>query len=190
MKKHSKEDRQKKLQEVIEKNPFLTDKELSEKFNVSIQTIRLDRMELNIPEVRKRTRKVAQSAYESLKSVKEGEVIGELVKLKLNQYAVSYLETNKEMALQESNIIRGHHIFAQANSLAVAVIEAELVLTGSVDMKYLNPVFINDTIKAKAEVNKIKNEKYFIEVNCFKEDSKVFIGNFIMFPRSERGVDD
>ncbi|MFW5976571.1 MAG: transcription factor FapR [Bacillota bacterium] len=193
MKKFSKKQRQKKLKEIIAENPFLTDKDLAEKFDVSIQTIRLDRMELNIPEVRKRTKKMAQSVYERLKSVNEGEVIGELIQLELDKLAESYLATNKEMALQGSNIIRGHHIFAQANSLAVAVIDAELVLTGSVNMKYISPVYIGDTIRAKAKVKEIKKNKYIIEINTFKKDKKVFFGNFTMFPRNERnerGVDN
>ena len=35
--------------ERIVKDPFLTDEELSEHFGVSIQTIRLDRLELEYP---------------------------------------------------------------------------------------------------------------------------------------------
>ncbi|MFW5998333.1 MAG: transcription factor FapR [Halanaerobiaceae bacterium] len=190
MKKYSKEERQEKLKNIIDKNPFLTDRELAQKFDVSIQTIRLDRMELNIPEVRQRTKEVAQSAYERLRSVKEGEVIGELTHLKLNKTAESYLATDHKMALQGSNIIRGHHIFAQANSLAVAVIDAEMVLTGSVDMKFINPVLIGDNLRAKAVVKNIENKKFFIEVNSFKEDTKIFFGNFIMFQKDERGVDN
>ena len=48
----SKANRQKKLVELMESDPFMTDEDLSEKFGVSIQTIRLDRLELGIPELR------------------------------------------------------------------------------------------------------------------------------------------
>ncbi len=181
MSKYTKSERQKKLNEIIDKNPFYTDKELAAKFEVSVQTIRLDRMELNIPEVRKRTRKLAQDAYDNLRSVTEGEVIGELIKLELNNYAESFLKTTSEMALQETDIIRGHHIFAQANSLAVAVIDAELVLTGSVDMKFLKPVNIGDSIQAQAEVKDIQNRKYVIQVITFRKQEKIFQGAFTMF---------
>ena len=44
--------RQKELIDMIKKQPFVTDEELSEYFKVSIQTIRLDRLELRIPELR------------------------------------------------------------------------------------------------------------------------------------------
>ena len=52
--KYTKKDRQQLLSETIEKNPFITDDQLASTFNVSVQTIRLDRMELSIPEFRER----------------------------------------------------------------------------------------------------------------------------------------
>ena len=183
-----KKQRQKLLKNLIEKNPFLTDKELSEHFSVSIQTIRLDRMELGIPEVRKRTKNVAHTAYKQLRSVTEGEVIGDLVKLSLNKYAESFLKTNKEMALQSTPIIRGHYIFAQANSLAVAVMDSELVLTGKADVEYITPAYVGDILKAKANVKKIKNDKYIIEVKTNRDDENIFNGEFLMFARSEEEV--
>src|SRR5690554_5158461 len=113
MSKLSKEERQKQLNTLLENNPLLTDRELADRFYVSIQTIRLDRMKMGIPEVRERT-KTAASAYARLKSVNEGEVIGKLIELELNKYARSVLETTVEMALQRSQIIRGHYLFARS----------------------------------------------------------------------------
>lgn len=55
-----KKERQSLLLEKIKEDPFLTDEILAEKFKVSIQTIRLDRLELGIPEVRQRTKNLAQ----------------------------------------------------------------------------------------------------------------------------------
>lgn len=186
----SKKKRQQKLNKIIEKNPFLTDKELAEKLGVSIQTIRLDRLELDIPEVRKRTRKVAHQAYDRLKAVNEGEVIGELIKLELDDFAQSFLRTTEKMALQDSNIIRGHHIFAQANSLAVAVIDSEMVLTGSVELKYIKPVNVGDDLKASAQVKAIENDKYFVEVITKRSEDHVFTGDFTMFSRKGWGEND
>ncbi|MFW5788148.1 MAG: transcription factor FapR [Halanaerobiales bacterium] len=190
MKKFSKQERQKKLGNIIDENPFLTDRELAEKLNVSVQTIRLDRLELNIPEVRKRTRQLAHNAYDNLKSVTEGEVIGELIKLELNNYAESFLHTTQEMALKKSNIIRGHHIFAQANSLAVAVINAELVLTGSVELKYIKPVNVGDSLLAQARVESIDDSKHFVRVETKRNEDIVFNGSFTMFPRKGRDYND
>ena len=52
--KYTKKERQQLLLETLEKNPFVTDEQLASTFNVSVQTIRLDRMELSIPELRER----------------------------------------------------------------------------------------------------------------------------------------
>jgi acyl-coenzyme A thioesterase PaaI-like protein len=182
-----KKQRQKLLNNLIEKKPFLTDKELSEQFNVSIQTIRLDRMELGIPEVRERTKDMAHTAYKQFQSVAEGEVIGDLVELELDKYAESFLKTTKEMILQGTSIIRGHYIFAQANSLAVATINSDIVLTGKAVAEYLRPAYVGDILRAKSNLKDIEreNDKYLIEVNTYKNDSKVFEGEFVMFARSE-----
>ncbi|MCA0473945.1 DeoR family transcriptional regulator, partial [Clostridioides difficile] len=56
MKKKSKAQRQKELIDMLKTDPFYTDEELSSLFDVSIQTIRLDRMSLNIPELRERVK--------------------------------------------------------------------------------------------------------------------------------------
>ena len=65
-------------------NPFITDEELAKKFNVSIQTIRLDRMELSIPELRERIKNVAKKNWnETVKALPLDEVIGEIIDLEL-----------------------------------------------------------------------------------------------------------
>ena len=53
--------RQENLQVFLVENPFATDEELAQKFGCSIQTIRLDRLELGIPEVRERMKRVAEA---------------------------------------------------------------------------------------------------------------------------------
>jgi DeoR/GlpR family transcriptional regulator of sugar metabolism len=57
--KRSKKERQHLLKTTIEENPFITDEELADRFSVSVQTIRLDRLELSIPELRERIKHVA-----------------------------------------------------------------------------------------------------------------------------------
>ena len=54
---------------MMERSPFVTDEELAAQLEVSIQTIRLDRMELGIPELRERTRQAAQEAINGYTTV-------------------------------------------------------------------------------------------------------------------------
>ncbi|NLJ83621.1 MAG: transcription factor FapR [Halanaerobiaceae bacterium] len=182
--KYKKEDRQKLLVELLEKNPLLTDQELARHFNVSIQTIRLDRLILGIPELRERTRHAA-SAYARLKSISEGEVIGELISLDLGKFAESLLITTPEMALQRSKVIRGHFLFAQANSLAVAVIDARNVLTGKVELGFHKVVRIGEEIRARAEVKRAEKNRYKVMVNSYRSEDLVFSGEFILFAKEE-----
>lgn len=61
--------RQKRLQSLIRKNPFLTDSQLAERLHVSVPTVRLDRVCLNIPELRVRTRLMADEAQTRLRAI-------------------------------------------------------------------------------------------------------------------------
>src|SRR5690625_1157288 len=128
----SKAKRQQHLQETIRATPFVTDEELAQKFSVSIQSIHLYRMELAIPELRERIKSVATNQWnETVKALPIDEVIGEIIDLELDERAISILEIRPEHVFSRNKIARGHHLFAQANSLAVAVINDELALTRS-----------------------------------------------------------
>ncbi|CAM5291103.1 fatty acid biosynthesis transcriptional regulator [Bacillus safensis FO-36b] [Bacillus safensis subsp. safensis] len=121
----------------ISSTPFITDEELASKFGVSIQTVRLDRLELSIPELRERIKHVAEKTLEDeVKSLPLDEVIGEMIDVELDDQAISILEVRKEHVFSRNQIARGHHLFAQANSLAVAVIDDELALTAKANIRF------------------------------------------------------
>ncbi|MGE5632972.1 MAG: transcription factor FapR [Caulobacteraceae bacterium] len=176
----SKKERQNGLLERIKNDPFLTDEELAEAFNVSIQTIRLDRLELAIPELRERIKNVAEKNYSKVKSLQGREIIGELVDLELGASGISILETDSNFAFEKTNVIKGQYIFAQAESLAIAVIDADVALIGVANIKYKNPVFAGDKLIAKAEVVRTRGNKYFVWVFIRVKQVEVFRGKFIL----------
>ena len=186
MKNLNKNQRRKKLKKLLSEDPFLTDKELAEKFGVSIQTIRLDRRSLEIPEARKRIKSVARQSYSKVKSVQSGEIIGELVDIKLNEYSSSVLEITEDMVLEKTKIVRGHHVFAQANSLAVATIDTSVAVTGSANVRYHKPVSVGERLVATATVIEQNNNKFIVEVNTKVNNQEVFNGEFIVFAREEQ----
>ena len=51
--------------------------------------------------------------------------------MELGVSGISILQTTEEMVFERTQIVRGHYIFAQAESLAIAVIDAKVALTGS-----------------------------------------------------------
>jgi acyl-coenzyme A thioesterase PaaI-like protein len=189
----SKKERQKMLQETIQENPFITDEELAEKFQVSVQTIRLDRLELSIPELRERIKNVAEKSFkEKVRSLPIEEVIGEIIHLELDNNAISIFDVKKEHVFKRNKIARGHHLFAQANSLAVAVINDELALTAKANIRFKRQVKENERVVAKAKVVNIDPVKgrTLVEVNSFVGDELVFIGEFEMYRSNNLTKDD
>ena len=182
--KRPKKDRQQLLLQIIEDNPFVTDEQLALKFNVSVQTIRLDRMELAIPELRERIKDVAARNHSNkLKSLPIDEVIGEIIDIELDERAISIFDVKEEHVFQRNGIARGHHLFAQANSLAVAVIDDELALTVRSSITFIKPVHAGDRVVTKAVVTKrdeVKNRTY-ITVNSTVDNKLVFVGEFEMY---------
>ncbi|WP_163536760.1 transcription factor FapR [Gracilibacillus sp. YIM 98692] len=181
--KRSKKDRQVLLKETIEEKPFITDETLAQMFSVSIQTIRLDRMGLGIPELRERIKSVATSNWnETVKALPLEEVIGEIVDLELDERAISILDITEEHVFSRNKIARGHHLFAQANSLAVAVINDELALTANANIHFTRQVAQGERVVAKAKVLRTdKRKRTLVEVHSYVENEKVFTGTFEMF---------
>ena len=86
MRSESRKRRHSQLLQLIETNPLLTDEEISTKLGVSLSTVRLDRGLLAIPELRERTRAMAEHAASRLKSLRDDEVVGELLGLEPNSW--------------------------------------------------------------------------------------------------------
>jgi len=185
----SKFDRQKKIKEYISKDPFLSDKKLAELFNFSVQTIRLDRLELSIPEMRKRIVQVAKntSSSDKVKSLTKEEIVGELIDIELGKNGIAILKTTKDMAFNRTGIIRSHYIFSLADSLAISIIDAEVALTGIVRLRYKKPVYAGQTLVAKARIARNKGNKYLVSVHVKTEQKEVFTGKLVIFTVNNNG---
>jgi acyl-coenzyme A thioesterase PaaI-like protein len=175
-----KKERQRILFEKIKGNPFLTDEELAEIFYVSVPTIRLDRLELGIPELRERIKSVAEKNYSKVKSLEGREIVGELVELNLGKSGISMLETDESMVFEKTKIVRGHFIYSLAESLAIAVIDADVALVGVANIKYKTPVYSGSKLIARAEVRRIRGNNYIVWVKILDKRVEVFRGKFIL----------
>ncbi|MEX3744512.1 MULTISPECIES: transcription factor FapR [Lysinibacillus] len=186
----TKKERQRLLSETIAENPFVTDEQLATQFQVSVQTIRLDRMELAIPELRERIKDVASKTYENeVKSLPIDEVIGEIVDIELDNRALSIFDVKEEHVFQRNGIARGHHLFAQANSLAVAVIDDELALTVHSNITFVKPVRAGDRVITKAIVigRDDENHRTKVELTSTVNGETVFVGEFDMYRTKGKG---
>jgi len=187
-----KRQRQQQLTKLIEDNPFITDQELTRQLKVSIQTIRLDRLELGIPELRERIKMMAERSYDQVRSLPLHEVIGEIVDLQLDKSGISIFEIREEHVFSRTKIARGHHVFAQANSLAVAIINEEIALTASADIRFIRPVHLGEKCIAKAYVRSISGQKgkAKVEVFTYVVEEMVFQGNFIIYRSAKEHTDE
>lgn len=184
MVKYRKEERQQLLQSYIEKDPFLTDEALAKSLNVSIQTIRLDRQILKIPELRVRIKEVAKEV-DDIRSIMLEDVIGDIVNVKLNESGTSIFIVEEAHVFNNKTLTRGHFLFAQANSLCVAMIDVPLALTKSVNVEFRKPVHLGDRVVAHAHVVETKDKIATIRVESFVGDRLVFVGNFEMYFKNE-----
>lgn len=175
-----KKERQELLVRKVNEKPFLTDEELAKLLNVSIQTIRLDRMDLGIPEVRERIRKVAEKAHGKVTTMEKGDVVGELIDLDLGRSGISLLKVTEDMVFAKNQIAKGHYIFSQANSLALALINAPMAVTGVANIKYKVPVKVGEMLVAKAEVIRQRSNKFFVWVKTRNDVEEVFRAKFIV----------
>lgn len=178
--KFKKTERQEKLQDILKEDPFVTDEELSEKFNVSIQTIRLDRMELGIPELRERVKNVAETNFAKVKTIVGKEFVGELIDITPGKSAISLLETDKSMVFQKTKVVKGQYMYAMAETLALAIVDAKAALIGIANIKYKRPVLSGERLIAKGEVIRVRGNKFFVWVFLYVNQQEVFRGKFAL----------
>src|SRR5699024_3325326 len=120
------------------------------------------------------------------KSLPLEDVIGDVIDLELDQKAISIMTIQKEQVFTRNEIARGHHLFAQANSLAVAVINDELALTSKADIQFTRQVKLNEQVIAKAEGEHTnKNRKSIVQVQSYVKNELVLDGFFHKYPTSE-----
>ena len=159
---------------------------LAKQLDVSVQTIRLDRLELGIPELRGRIRKMAENAQNKVKAIQSNEVVGELIDLELGHSGISLLKITEDMVFGKTQIAKGHFMFSQADSLAMAIVDAPMAVTGVANVKYKVPVHVGEKLIAKAEIVKVRGNKYFIWVKTHNETQEVFRAKFIVVSWGEK----
>ena len=178
MKKKSKAQRQKELIDMLKTDPFYTDEELSSLFDVSIQTIRLDRMSLNIPELRERVKSIAETQSSKVKTLGVKEITGEIIDLSVGRLGISMLEVTQDMIYSKTNTLKDTYIFSLADSLAI--IDAPKVIMRVANVKSFKLIEQQDRLIAKAEVYRNIDKKHYVKVVINnKAQEQIFRGKFI-----------
>ncbi len=175
------EERLGRLQEELRRNPLLSDEQLAALLEVSIHTVRADRRRAGIPEVRKRAHLNIRP-----RSLSEHEIVGEILDIELDHSGLSILETTDDMSLRSTGMVRGHLLFAQANTLANAIIDADVALTGEAHIRYLYPLYAGERVTAKARVVAHGRRRQRVEVVLRTRERIVFEGTFFIYRLSDK----
>lgn len=178
------EKRKKRCLEMIEylnSNPLATDKTLSEKFNVSINTIRLDRARLGIREFKERLKEKVKDATSQVTSINSHEILGDVIEFVSGEKAISRLETKSYMAFENSGVIKGQYIYALAETLAISLIPMKVALVGVANIKYFSKIMEGEIVHAFAEVKRKIDTGYVVWVRILDDREKIkFKGKFIL----------
>ena len=169
-----------KINAILSSEPMITDHELASRLNVSISTVRLDRALMGIPELRERLRTMAQNAISKLQSLSPSEVIGELLELEPDKWALSILRTAKDMAFRFTDIVSDNYVYSQASSIAVAAINAASVIIESMRGEYKGPAHVGDILIARAKVGVNHEGRKIVSVRTSVGDKEIFVGRFII----------
>lgn len=180
MRSELKKQRHKQLINLLHTNPLLTDEEIAASLGVSLSTVRLDRGLLSIPEVRERMRSMAEQATSKLISLRAEEVVGELLELELNQWALSVLTTSRDMAFRHTDLVGDYFIYAQAATLAIATIGEDMVVVGTARLRYRQPAYVGEKIMARSKVGTHKGNKYVVSVHARVGDREIFVARFVV----------
>ena len=178
--KTAKEKRHERLKALLEENPLYTDEKLALLLCVSISTVRLDRALLGVPEVRERTRRMAERAAQCLRSLKQEEFIGELLGLEPNKWALSVLQSTPDMAFRHTSRVGDQYVYAQASTLAIAVVEADMVIVQAFRGRYTAPARVGDRLVARAKVGVHEGNRYIVSVHTTVDDKEIYTGRFIV----------
>jgi acyl-coenzyme A thioesterase PaaI-like protein len=178
MDKDNQQERHERIKAEIQKNPFISDEGLASVLEVSIHTIRSDRRKIGIPEVRKRGKAANYKLFAEPKPLSHSEVIGEILEIETDKEGMSILDATEDMTLQKTGIIRGHILFAQANTIANAIVDAEVALTAEAKVEYIAPAYAGDRILAKAKVISRDKRKRVVEVIMKAREELIFHATF------------
>ncbi len=102
---------------------------------------------------------------------------GEPVKVK-DGCAEVLLKTNQRMLADEKGLIHGGFIFSTADYASMLAVNHPNVVLAGANVKFLKPVKLGDSVLCRAKIVEDKGKKKKIFVECFRNNEKVFEGEF------------
>ncbi|MHB1685160.1 MAG: hotdog domain-containing protein, partial [Bacilli bacterium] len=107
-------------------------------------------------------------------------VFGDIVDLELEKSGLSVWRADKEHVFARSSIVRGHYIFAQANSLAVAIVDASQALTAKATIRFLRSARVGAYLVARARVCGKRHGYVLVEVRTKVDGEEILRADFLI----------
>jgi acyl-coenzyme A thioesterase PaaI-like protein len=89
------------------------------------------------------------------------------------------LKTEDFMKADEKGLVHGGFTFSVADYAAMTAVNHPNVILLKAVVKFTSPVKVGDTLIAKARLYKHQNNRYYVSVEVFVEEKKVFEGKFM-----------
>jgi uncharacterized protein (TIGR00369 family) len=91
------------------------------------------------------------------------------------------METDIEMAVDESGLVHGGFVFGLADHAAMIAVNHPNVVLGAADVRFLKPVRAGQTVIADAKITEQKGRKQIVTVDARADGDAVFSGTFTCF---------
>ena len=185
----AKASRQLALSRYLENNPLLTDEELAGLLRVSVQTVRLDRSELSIPELRERLKKMATAAggYPPKAGAAREPVFSFVLPEPGAQCLPVQTVITPAMVTGHGGLNCSDYLFVLANRLALNLVNTGISITRAAKVSFKRPLKVGEKTITKAMVNQQKGNKFMVRVMATVRDELVFEGKFLIFALSGEG---
>lgn len=177
----AKASRQLAVSKYLENNPLLTDEELAGLLRVSVQTVRLDRSELSIPELRERLKKLAAAVANPARDFNFAVVMPEAGGIPVQTVVVPAMVTG------HGGLNCTEYLFVLANRLALNLVNDGVCITRAAKVSFKRPLKVGEKTITKAVVNQQKGNKFMVRVMATVRDELVFEGKFLIFALSGEG---
>ncbi len=162
-------ERSEKILEYLCENPLATDEVLANRFNVSVNTIRLDRARLGIKEFKERLKDKANNAMKMVTSMPQMEFICNMVNFNKNESVVSRIETDKSMAFENTDIVKGQYVYSFAETVAMSLLPITEAIIEVANIKYVEKIVAGAVLFAKAELKRKTDAGYLVWVRIVDE---------------------
>ena len=106
-------------------------------------------------------------------------LVGEPIEIISGEKAVVRLVTTDIMRVDDEGLVHGGFTFGLADYAAMLAVNHPYVVLYKASVSFLRPVKVGDILIAEAKVSDRDDRRVFVKVHVYKENERVFEGDFL-----------